>query len=234
MGKRLIGSVGLKPGTDTGFDLDTKGQIHGYTNTQFALPVGDDNQILSSLASEASGLKWITSSAGGSLEVLYDSGTLTTEASDTYTPSEGTLIFPTYTGLMIVAEITCSGNPRVDLILDGVTTGTDHYSTGGTIAADGARTDYADSGVAYCPLISDTTTGSSNKNLVAKMDLFFSTETSAMLGWVWAVNRDDLKSEERMVDYYSVLVDPNTIASVGIAVSTGTFTGRWFVYGYKA
>ena len=63
MGKRLIGSVGLKPGTDTGFDLDEKGQIHGYTDTQFALPVGDDNQILSSLASEASGLKWVTASS---------------------------------------------------------------------------------------------------------------------------------------------------------------------------
>ena len=64
MGKRLIGSVGLKPGTDTGFDLDEKGQIHGFTDTQFALPVGDDNQILSSLASEDSGLKWITATSG--------------------------------------------------------------------------------------------------------------------------------------------------------------------------
>jgi len=64
MGKRLIGSVGLKPGTDTGFDLDEKGQIHGYSDTQFALPVGDDNQVLTSLASEASGLKWATLSAG--------------------------------------------------------------------------------------------------------------------------------------------------------------------------
>ena len=61
MGKRLIGSVGLKPGTDTGFDLDEKGQIHGYSDTQFALPVGDDNQVLTSLASEASGLKWADS-----------------------------------------------------------------------------------------------------------------------------------------------------------------------------
>ena len=64
MGKRLIGSVGLKPGTDTGFDLDEKGQIHGFSDTQFALPVGDDNQVLSSLASEASGLKWVTPSTG--------------------------------------------------------------------------------------------------------------------------------------------------------------------------
>ena len=61
MGKRLIGSVGLKPGTDTGFDLDEKGQIHGYSDTQFALPVGDDNQVLTSLASEPSGLKWADS-----------------------------------------------------------------------------------------------------------------------------------------------------------------------------
>ena len=64
MGKRLIGSVGLKPGTDTGFDLDEKGQIHGYSDTQFALPVGDDDQILSADSGEASGLKWIASSAG--------------------------------------------------------------------------------------------------------------------------------------------------------------------------
>ena len=64
MGKCLIGSVGLKPGTDTGFDLDEKGQIHSYSDTQFALPVGDDNQILSSLASEASGLKWVAAGAG--------------------------------------------------------------------------------------------------------------------------------------------------------------------------
>ena len=63
MGKRLIGSVGLKPGTDTGFDLDEKGQIHGYSDTQFALPVGDDNQVLTSLASEASGLKWADASS---------------------------------------------------------------------------------------------------------------------------------------------------------------------------
>ena len=64
MGKRLIGSVGLKPGTDTGFDLDTKGQIHGYSDTQFALPVGDDDQVLTADSGEASGLKWATSGSG--------------------------------------------------------------------------------------------------------------------------------------------------------------------------
>jgi len=69
MGKRLIGSVGLKPGTDTGFDLDEKGQIHGYTDTQFALPVGDDDQVLTADSGEASGVKWAVA-GGGAMELL--------------------------------------------------------------------------------------------------------------------------------------------------------------------
>jgi len=58
MGKRLIGSVGLAPGSDSGFDLDTKGQIHGYTSTQYALDVGNDSDILVCDSGEASGLKY--------------------------------------------------------------------------------------------------------------------------------------------------------------------------------
>jgi hypothetical protein len=58
MGKRLIGSVGLKPGTDTGFDLDTKGQIHGYSDTQFALPVGTDDHVIYADSSATGGLAY--------------------------------------------------------------------------------------------------------------------------------------------------------------------------------
>ena len=58
MGKRLIGSVGLKPGTDTGFDLDEKGQIHGYTDTQFALPVGTNDHVIYADSSADSGLAY--------------------------------------------------------------------------------------------------------------------------------------------------------------------------------
>jgi len=58
MGKRLIGSVGLTPASDSGFDLDTKGQIHGYTSTQYALDVGNDSDILVCDSGEASGLKY--------------------------------------------------------------------------------------------------------------------------------------------------------------------------------
>ena len=58
MGKKLIGSVGLTPASDSGFDLDTKGQIHGYTSTQYALDVGNDSDILVCDSGEASGLKY--------------------------------------------------------------------------------------------------------------------------------------------------------------------------------
>ena len=59
---RLIGSVGLAPGSDSGFDLDTKGQIHGYTSTQYALDVGTNNQVLTADSTTASGLDWKDSS----------------------------------------------------------------------------------------------------------------------------------------------------------------------------
>ena len=58
MGKRLIGSVGLAPGSDSGFDLDTKGQIHGYTSTQYALDVCNDSDILVCDSGEASCVKY--------------------------------------------------------------------------------------------------------------------------------------------------------------------------------
>ena len=58
MANKLIGSVGLSPGSDSGFDLDTKGQIHGYTTTQYALPVGSNNQIIYADSTTASGLAY--------------------------------------------------------------------------------------------------------------------------------------------------------------------------------
>ena len=67
MGKRLIGSVGLKPGTDTGTDLTTKGDLHGYSDTNTRVPIGDDDQVLTADSGEALGLKWATSSSGATL-----------------------------------------------------------------------------------------------------------------------------------------------------------------------
>ena len=122
MGKRLIGSVGLKPGTDTGFDLDEKGQIHGYSDQQFALPVGDDDQILTADSGEASGLKWATQTG------------VTASSTDTFTNK-------TYTNLLfkLAVELTISsGSVAVTQLWHTIDTEGDASSDDLTNATGGA------------------------------------------------------------------------------------------------
>jgi len=77
MAIKLLGSVGLSPGSDSGFDLDTKGQLHGYTTTQYALDVGTNNFVIYADSTTSSGLAYGASpksvlSATG--DILYASG----------------------------------------------------------------------------------------------------------------------------------------------------------------
>ena len=55
---RLIGSVGLAPGTDEGFDLTTKGDMHGYSSANARIPISTDSFTLFCDSGEALGLKW--------------------------------------------------------------------------------------------------------------------------------------------------------------------------------
>ena len=98
MGKRLIGSVGLKPGTDTGFDLDEKGQIHGYSDQQFALPVGDDDQVLTADSGEASGLKWASAGGVTLTSQTFNQTEAETTTSTSYVATNFTLTLPTRSG----------------------------------------------------------------------------------------------------------------------------------------
>lgn len=77
MGGKLIGSVGLSPGSDEGFDLTEKGQIHTYSSANSALAVGDDDQILTADSTATNGIKWATASASGGAwtKLGHDSGT---------------------------------------------------------------------------------------------------------------------------------------------------------------
>ena len=70
MGKRLIGSVGLAPGSDEGTDLIAKGDIHGFSTSNTRIPIGSNDQILTADSSEALGLKWATASGGGATEFV--------------------------------------------------------------------------------------------------------------------------------------------------------------------
>ena len=119
MAKKLIGSAALTPSSDTGFDLDTKGQIHGYTSTQYALDVGNDSDILVCDSGEASGLKYTANTTSFILACSDE----TTAISDTGTVL--TFYMPyDYTVTAVRASLTTtssSGTPTID-INDGGTT----------------------------------------------------------------------------------------------------------------
>ena len=119
MANKLIGSVGLAPGTDTGFDLDTKGQLHGYTSTQYALDVGNDSDILVCDSGEASGLKYTANTTSFVLACSDE----TTAISDTGTVLTFYMPFA-YTVTGVRASLTTtssSGTPTID-IHEGATT----------------------------------------------------------------------------------------------------------------
>ena len=117
MGKRLIGSVGLTPASDSGFDLDTKGQIHGYTSTQYALDVGNDSDILVCDSGEASGLKYTANTT--SFVVACSDETTAIDSTGTkvtfYMPFD-------FTVASVRASLTTtssSGTPTIDISEDG-------------------------------------------------------------------------------------------------------------------
>jgi len=58
---RIIGFFS-EASTDTGTDLTTKGDIHGYSTSNTRIPVGSANQSLLADSGEALGLKWGASS----------------------------------------------------------------------------------------------------------------------------------------------------------------------------
>ena len=117
MAKKLIGSAALTPSSDTGFDLDTKGQLHSYTSTQYALDVGNNSDILVCDSGEASGLKYTANTTSFILACSDE----TTAISDTGTVL--TFYMPyDYTVVSVRASLTTtssSGTPTVDISEDG-------------------------------------------------------------------------------------------------------------------
>ena len=76
MVKKFIGSAALTPSSDSGFDLDTKGQLHGYTSTQYALDVGTNNFVIYADSTTSSGLAYGASAKSvltGAQDILYSS-----------------------------------------------------------------------------------------------------------------------------------------------------------------
>jgi len=76
MAKKLIGSAALTPSSDTGFDLTTKGDTHGYSDQNARIPISTNNFSLLCDSAESLGLKWAaspTSVLSGAQDILYSS-----------------------------------------------------------------------------------------------------------------------------------------------------------------
>ena len=119
MANKLIGSVGLAPGTDTGFDLDTKGQLHSYTSTQYALDVGNDSDILVCDSGEASGLKYTANTTSFILACSDETTAIDSTGTKLtfYTP----FAFKVTEVRASLTTTSSSGTPTID-INDGATT----------------------------------------------------------------------------------------------------------------
>ena len=147
MGKRLIGSVGLTPASDSGFDLDTKGQIHGYTSTQYALDVGNDSDILVCDSGEASGLKYTANTTSFVVACSDESTALTTgDAKVTWRMPYA------YTVTAVRASLTGAGGSSGTTTVQIQEAGSDILSTPITI-------DYGDTtsvGASASPVIDDS------------------------------------------------------------------------------
>jgi len=99
MGK-LIGSVGLAPGSDEGTDLTTKGDLHGYSTSNTRIPIGSDNQVLTADSAQALGLKWAAAGGGASVsiqKVSCTNGSNTTSSSLVDIPGSS-ITLPTRSG----------------------------------------------------------------------------------------------------------------------------------------
>ena len=85
---KLIGSASLTT-TDSGTDLTTKGDLHGYSTSNTRVPVGSNDTVLTADSSEALGVKWATPAGGADVEFIerfgLASGSATTSmASSTF------------------------------------------------------------------------------------------------------------------------------------------------------
>jgi len=94
---RIIGFFSEKS-TDTGEDLTTKGDLHGYSTENTRIPIGTNDQVLTADSSEALGLKW---GAAGGVTVssqTFSQTSAETTTSTTYVATNFTITLPTRTG----------------------------------------------------------------------------------------------------------------------------------------
>ena len=94
---RIIGFFSEKT-TDTGTDLTTKGDMHGYSDTNTRIPIGNNDEVLTADSSEALGLKWATAGGVTVSSQTFSQTSAETTTSTSYVATNFTITLPTRTG----------------------------------------------------------------------------------------------------------------------------------------
>ncbi len=63
--KKRVQITNLPAGGNTGTDLTTKGDLHGYDSGQARIPIGTDDHVLTADSAQALGVKWAAAAGGG-------------------------------------------------------------------------------------------------------------------------------------------------------------------------
>ena len=130
---KLIGSAALVPGGDSGFDLDTKGQLHSYTSTQFALDVGADDFVIYADSSTASGLAY-----GASPKSLFTAA--------------GDILYAS--GANVLAKLSKGDNDQILTLKSGLPSWEDSGGGGGKFVYGRGLAAFGDAGYVYYPFFS--------------------------------------------------------------------------------
>ena len=70
----------LQPSSDTGEDLTTKGDVHGYSTENTRVPVGTDGHVLTARASNSYGIAWEAAGGGSEINKFTSASTFTPTA----------------------------------------------------------------------------------------------------------------------------------------------------------
>jgi len=105
---KIIGSAALAPGGDSGTDLTTKGDLHGYSSSNTRIPIGDNDQVLTADSSEALGVKW--GAAGGATTAIQRvvlGSTFNTDSTSLVDVTGMTVTLPDNSGHSFISFIMC-------------------------------------------------------------------------------------------------------------------------------
>jgi len=125
----------LQPSSDSGEDLTTKGDVHGYSTENTRVPVGTDGHVLTARASNSYGIAWEATSGGGvdPNEVIMAA---TSTIGDFSTPSNA---------------VASSASGGADWSWDGTSTGWTLTNDGGTAAISSGQVSLTANSSYDCP-----------------------------------------------------------------------------------